>query len=255
MKKVHNVKVQAWDSEKRGRENSRPPFVTTLVKQTKASDFHIHEVCFVAIPCQINWGFNVQCVWGPSFQTLTIYKTRYQRAAHTQFHEPINTAFALITNSAPWKEWQELSERCSLLPGFIWWKWISCSSQIQGSPKRTSYHLRECGCLLPESSSNVLLATLGCWLSGSFVWPAFCRLEINRKWASPVLPLTLCSRALDHQWKIQMSTSRIPHRTRAPPMPNDVAWGLWFSEAELNAWWELKLHRVIFVAAETLELH
>ena len=29
-------------------------------------------------------------------QTFTIKKTQYQRAAYTQFHEPINTAFALI---------------------------------------------------------------------------------------------------------------------------------------------------------------
>lgn len=30
-------------------------------------------------------------------QTFTIKKTQYQRTVHTQFHEPINTAFALIT--------------------------------------------------------------------------------------------------------------------------------------------------------------
>lgn len=29
-------------------------------------------------------------------QTFTIKKTHYQRAAHTQLHEPINTAFAFI---------------------------------------------------------------------------------------------------------------------------------------------------------------
>jgi hypothetical protein len=31
------------------------------------------------------------------FKTLTIKKTQYQRALHTQFHKPISTAFALIT--------------------------------------------------------------------------------------------------------------------------------------------------------------
>ena len=35
-------------------------------------------------------------MFAPPAQTLTIKKTQYQRAAHTQFHEPINTAFALI---------------------------------------------------------------------------------------------------------------------------------------------------------------
>lgn len=30
-------------------------------------------------------------------QTFTVKKTQYQRTVHTQFHEPINTAFALIT--------------------------------------------------------------------------------------------------------------------------------------------------------------
>lgn len=29
-------------------------FVSTLAKQTKASNFHIHEVCFVVTSCQIN---------------------------------------------------------------------------------------------------------------------------------------------------------------------------------------------------------
>ena len=29
--------------------------------------------------------------------SFTIKKTQYQRTVHTQFHEPINTAFALIT--------------------------------------------------------------------------------------------------------------------------------------------------------------
>jgi S-adenosylmethionine:tRNA-ribosyltransferase-isomerase (queuine synthetase) len=38
----------------------------------------------------------VQYALHPS-QTFTIKKTHYQRAAHTQFHEPINTDFALIT--------------------------------------------------------------------------------------------------------------------------------------------------------------
>lgn len=101
-------------------------------KANKASNFHIHEVCFVVTSCQINWVFNMQYVshTPPHTHTLTIKKTQYQRVAHTQFHEPINTAFALITISAPWKEWSELSGRCSLLPDFIWWKWISCSSQI-----------------------------------------------------------------------------------------------------------------------------
>ena len=36
-------------------------------------------------------------------QTFTIKKMQYQRTAHTQFHEPISTAFALIAISAPWK--------------------------------------------------------------------------------------------------------------------------------------------------------
>lgn len=53
----------------------------------------------------------------PQAHTLTIKKTHYQRAAQTQFHKPINTAFALITILASWSDqsYQEDVHYCQTL--------------------------------------------------------------------------------------------------------------------------------------------
>lgn len=51
-------KVEDWAGavreEAMGRKPASCSIVASLVKQTKAQDFHIHEAVFVVISCQIN---------------------------------------------------------------------------------------------------------------------------------------------------------------------------------------------------------
>lgn len=111
-------KVQEWAGALRGGAMARTPascsVVSTLVKQTKAPDFHTHEVVFVVISCQINWVCNVQCVSHPLpnflYQEDAISKGCTHSISRTNKHSLcINYHFQLLG-----KEWQELSGRCSL---------------------------------------------------------------------------------------------------------------------------------------------
>lgn len=120
-------KVQEWVEVLGGGRMGRTPascsFVSTLAKQTKAQDFHIHEVAFVVISCKRNCIFNVQYASRPlpnfHYQEDTVSKECTHSISRTNKHSfCINYHFQLLG-----KEWQELSGRCSLLPGFIWWKW------------------------------------------------------------------------------------------------------------------------------------
>ena len=56
IKKVNKVKewVEALRGEEMGRTPASCSIVSTLMKQTKAQDFHIHEFAFVIISCQRN---------------------------------------------------------------------------------------------------------------------------------------------------------------------------------------------------------
>lgn len=88
-------------------------------------------------------------------QTFTIKKTQYQRSVHTQFHEPINTAFALITIFSSLersdKSYQEDVHYCQALSDG---NGSTYQSQIEHSQMRTSYQLREQGWVLPDNSSH-----------------------------------------------------------------------------------------------------
>lgn len=81
------------------------------------------------------------------------------------------------------------------------------------------------------ASRDILTAALGCWLGVSFV-PAFCGLLRSTEsehlcfcpWHSVQVPWTTMEDSDEHQSH--------PHWTTVSPMPNDVARGLRFSEAE-----------------------
>lgn len=145
-----------------GRTPASCSAVSTLVKQSEAQAFHGHEVVFVFSQTFeiVKWiAFNVQHV-----SCLLPQKTQYQRMAHTKFHEPINTAFALITIFSSLeksdKSYQEDVHYCQALSDG---KESPASHKLWRFPMRTSYQLKEQGQLLPDSSSRVLLTRMGYW--------------------------------------------------------------------------------------------
>lgn len=170
-------------------------------------------------------------------QTFTFKETQYQRMARTQFHEPINTAFALITIFSSLGKYDESyqedvhycqasfdgngNQACHQVKISKWKLAITCGNR-SGCPQIVSQ------CFISNTGLQVkllsaALSSLTAWLKRMSAFPVLALLLCSTLcWSRPYY-VTLCpGPSLDNPGKVSI----LPKLDQSEPLSYTLLWGL-----------------------------